>query len=469
MSKLIRVVLFLVLTSIISAVEIRTEAKDYWTSIAAWPRYFTSSMMIDSALAASGLSGERQIQYKKKYEQLIENYRKDLKSSFYTLKLYDQGEFVLKWAHNNILNSYIENQTLMDTLINTGNYNCVSSSILYLILCREAGLNITIIETSDHAFCSIETETGWIDVETTTAYGFDPGIKQKFNQEFEKTGFTYVAPGNYRNRENINDKDTVALIFQNRMSLLQKKNLHDQVIGIAIDRWILTKSEKSSKDMNDSFRNWAATLNNRGSYKKAYDLISEVSKKYNLISSNSDLLYSLAYNHIVKLTNSKNYNTAKTFLGTTEELLKNADYTELENLIIRENLEDLVRNGAYNKSLPLIRDAYKSGTILKSDWQNWITVLHQNKTLEISENSGWWNAWQYLNTLPAEEKEIRGLIKSSRLAHDNWSFEIHNQFAALFNARDFASAEQILIEGLLLDPGNKYLTNDLADIKKIRP
>ncbi|MCK5201135.1 MAG: hypothetical protein KAR21_22430 [Spirochaetales bacterium] len=469
MSRLIRVILFLVLTSIIYAGEIRIEPKEYWVEARAWNTPFTSSILIDSSLAASGLSGEIHNQYKNRYEQLLEKFRKELQPSFTTLTPYEQGEFILKWAHSNILGSYIENQTLMDNLIDTGTYNCVSSSILYLILSREAGLITGIIETPDHAFCSVETETGWIDVETTTAYGFDPGVKQEFHQEFEKTGFTYVPPGKYRNRETINDRETVALIFQNRMSLLQKKNLHDQVIGIAVDRWTLSGSEKSRKDMNDSFRNWAATLNNRGSYKIAYDLISEVSEKYDLLNSNRDLLYSLAYNHIIKLTNSKNYNTAKTFLGTTRELLESSDYTELENIIITETLADLVRNGTYNESLPLIREAFKSGSISKSDWQNWITVLHQNKALEISEITGWWDAWKYLKALPDEEKELRGIIKSSGLAHDNWSFEIHNQFADLFNAQDFDRAEQILLDGLLLDPGNRYLSRDLSDLKKIQP
>ncbi|MCK5201083.1 MAG: hypothetical protein KAR21_22170, partial [Spirochaetales bacterium] len=366
---------FLVLTSIIYAGEIRIEPKEYWVEARAWNTPFTSSMLIDSSLAASGLSGDMLNQYKNKYEQLIENIRKDLKASFYNLKSYEQGEFILKWAHDNILNSYVEDQTLMDILIDTGNYNCVSSSILYLILSREAGLNINIIETPDHAFCSVETETGWIDVEATTAYGFDPGVKQEFYKEFEKTGFTYVPPGNYRNRDQINDRESVALIFQNRMSLLQKKNLHDQVIGIAVDRWTLSGSEKSREDMNDSFRNWAAALNNRGSYKIAYNLISEISKKYDLINSNRDLLYSLAYNQIIKLTNNEDYNTAKTFLGATRELLETTDYTELENLIIRETLADIVRNGTYNESLPLIREAFKAGSISRSEWQNWITVL----------------------------------------------------------------------------------------------
>ncbi len=175
------------------------------------------------------------------------------------------------------------------------------------------------------------------------------------------------------------------------------------------------------------------------------------------------------YNHIITLTNMENYNSAEIFLSKTKNILESSDHLKLGNLVIRENLADLVRNGTYNESLPLIREAVKSGSISKSMWQNWITILHQNKALEISEISSWWDAWQYLKTLPNEEKALSGIIESSKLAHDNWSFEIHNKFADLFNAQDFDGAEQVLLDGLLLDPGNRILSKDLSDIKKTHP
>ncbi len=468
MIRLVKIAIFLLLYyGSVSALEIRVEPESRWLDITKWETPYTYLMLIESSLTASGLKGEKLDQYRNRYVQILEKFRKDRKSTFHELTPYEQGEFILKWAHNNILKQYLEKQTLMDNIIDTGRYNCVSSSTVYLILCRDAGLTAGTIETSDHAFCFIETEKGPIDVETTTAFGFDPGVKREFQQSFNQTGYTYVPPGNYRNRDRISDKEIISLILQNRMSLLQKYNQHDQAIGLAVDRWTLAANEKNRIDMNDSFRNWAAVLNNKGNYKEAYNFISKVSEMYNLINLNRDLLYDLAYNQIITLTNTDKYDDAKIFLLETAIILNNSDQKNLEALVTRDYLADIVRNGSYDKSLPLIRNAFNSGNISKSEWKEWITVLHQNRALTIAEDSGWWNAWQFLKSLPEEERTLSSILNSADTAHDNWSFEIHNRFADLFNTQNFDKAEQTLLEALLLDPGNKYLSKDLSDLKKM--
>lgn len=470
MSKLSRIIILFILSlSFVNAVEIRTDPEDYWLQTKSWGKTITPSMLIESSLAASGLVGEDITLYKNKYKQILIKFRNDQVTSFQTLSAYEQGEYILNWIHNNILKNYFEEQTLMDVLIDTGNYNCVSSAVFYLILSKEAGLNTKIIETSDHAFCIVNTDKGWIDVETTTAYGFNPGVKQEFQQAFNQTGYTYVPPGNYRNRQNISDKETVALILQNRMSVLQKHNLHEKAVGLAIDRWTLADTEKNYKEMNDSFRNWSAVLNNKGNYTEAYYFLSEVSQKYNLIDKNKDLMYDLAYNQIITLTNNDNYGLANNFLLKTKLILNSSNQSKLEKLVARDYLADIVRNESYEKSVPLVREAYKSESISRSDWQNWITVLHQTKALFISKNRGWWEAWKFLESLPLEEKVLNSIKTSITTAHDNWSFGIHNEFADLFNKQNFQKAEQILQKGLSLDPENKYLIEDLSDLKKIYP
>jgi len=470
MLKLIKIaILFVFSFNFLIAEEIRIEPESYWVKTKIWDNTLTSSMLIEASLTASGLDYENLSLYKDKFKELLLNFKNDQESVFGTLSAYEKGEFILNWAHDNILVKYIEEQTLMNVLIDSGNYNCVSSAIFYLILSKEAGLNIETIETSDHAFCMVKTGKGWVDVETTTSYGFNPGIKKEFQQAFNQTGYTYVPPGNYRTRQKISDKDTVALILQNRMSALQKKDFHNQAIGLAIDRWTLSNTEKNYKDMNDSFRNWSAVLNYRSSYTEAYNFLSKVSQKYNLMNENMDLLYNLAYNKIITLTNNKSYDLAKEFILKTKLVLTNQDQTKLENLVTRDFLIKIVKEKSYEISLPLVREAYKNNSISKTDWQNWITVLHQNEALLISKKSGWWDAWIFMESLPPEEKSLNSIKTSISRAHDNWSFEIHNQYADLFNRQEYEKAEQLLIRNLTADPNNKYLTKDLADLKNIRP
>ena len=468
MGKLSIIITFLIISiCFLNAGEVQTDPGNYWLQTSTWEKSLTTSMLIESSLAASGLSGDNLNQYKNKFKQLLLKFTEDISGSFETISTYEQGEFILNWAHENILRNYIEEQTLMNVLIDTGNYNCVSSAIFYLILAKEAGLNSETIETSDHAFCTVNTNRGWVDVETTTSYGFNPGIKKEFQQSFNQTGYTYVPPGNYRTRQRINDKEAVSLILQNRMSVLQKNNKHDQAIALSIARWTFADTDKSFKDMNDSFRNWAAVLNNKGSYTEAYYFLSEVSQKYSLMDKNSDLLYDLAYNQIISILNNGDYNSANKFLLESKSILNSSDQSKLEKLVTRDYLSDIVRNRNYEESLPLVREAYKSNRISNSEWQNWITVLHQNKALEISNSTDWWEAWQFLLKLPQEEKNLSGIIQSIKLAHDNWSFDIHNKFADYYNKQNFKEAELILRKGLLLDPDNKYLSQDLKDLIKI--
>ena len=470
MSKLSRIIIYFILSiSFVTAGEIRITPENYWIQTNTWDNSLTSFMLIESSLVASGLIGNDLNLYKEKYKQLLINFKNDRQASFNTLTVYEQGEFILAWAHDNILKNYIEEQTLMDVLIDTGNYNCVSSAVFYLILTKEAGINSEAVETSDHAFCTVNTDKGWIDVETTTSYGFNPGVKKEFQQAFNQTGYTYVPPGNYRTRKRINDKEIVALILQNRMSVLQKYNKHDKAVGLSIDRWTFADTESNYRDMNDSFRNWSAVLNNKGSYTEAYYFLSDVSQKYNLINENKDLLYDLAYNQIITLTNNDQYNLANKFLIGTKLILNISDQSKLEKLVTRDYLSDIVRNESYKKSLPLVREAYQYGKITKSEWQNWITVLHQNEALLISNTSGWRAAWVVMDALPEEEKKINSIKTSITRAHDNWSFEVHNQFADLFNTQKFEEAEQILLKALQMDPGNRHLVKDLTDLKKINP
>ncbi len=464
MKQSIKTILFLILTTLTFAEEIRIDPDQYWISTNRWETPFTAEMIIKSSLTASGLSGDRLINYIGKYKEVLKKFRLDFESAATDQEPYLQGEYILKWMHENLLSSYLENQTLMDNLLDTGRYNCVSSALLYSILTRDEGLNSGIVETIDHAFSTVETKKGVIDVETTTPFGFNPGVKQEFYEEFKKTGFTYVPPGNYRDRIQINDRDSIALIFQNRMSMLQKKNMHSLVVGLAIDRWVLSESPVTRKDMNDAFRNWAAVLNNRGSYLEAFNLINNFSEKYNLTDKNKDLLYSLAYNEMIALINLKNYGEAELFLQKTEGVIEKGNITNLENMITRGKIEDLLVKGSYTESLPIVRAAYISGNISAKDWKTWITLIHQNRAFEISETSGWWDSWQYLTNLPEDEKSIQAIKRSLNMAHENWGIGIHNKFVELYNSGQFKEAEQLLLDNLKNDPDNAIIKRDLSKL-----
>ncbi len=104
----------------------------------------------------------------------------------------DRGRAVLKYLYRDYLKKYDLNQTKLDTAIETGNYNCVSSAVLYLAAAKAAGLQVYGQHTTQHAFCSIYVNSQKenqaakaikIDVETTNPYGFNPGSKEEIENQ----------------------------------------------------------------------------------------------------------------------------------------------------------------------------------------------------------------------------------------------------------------------------------------------
>ena len=52
----------------------------------------------------------------------------------------ERGREILKYLYRNYLKSYSLNQTKLDTALESGSYNCVSSAVLYLAAAKAAGL-----------------------------------------------------------------------------------------------------------------------------------------------------------------------------------------------------------------------------------------------------------------------------------------------------------------------------------------
>ena len=149
----------------------------------------------------------------------------------------ERGEYILNYIHRRFLRSYSGRQTRMDQLFNTGRYNCVSSAVLYMILAVSAGLDVSGVVTRDHAFVTVRAGTELIDVETTNRYGFDPGHRKDFHDDFGRTtGFAYVPARNYRDRSAISQLELVSLILSNRISEAESRNRYAEAVSLALDR-----------------------------------------------------------------------------------------------------------------------------------------------------------------------------------------------------------------------------------------
>lgn len=187
----------------------------------------------DGFLIASSITNEEEFNiYKSKLNDIRLKAKRDL-NAYVNEGAYNFGNILLRWLYESgTLKKYFAKATLIQDLIDRGEYNCLSSSILYALLYKEFGFEVNGVLTQDHAFCTVITENGDIDVETTLAQGFNPGTKE-IEQMANFQRITYVPKYNYANRKNVDIQTLIASLYANSISIL-KRSINDPLEELAM-------------------------------------------------------------------------------------------------------------------------------------------------------------------------------------------------------------------------------------------
>jgi tetratricopeptide (TPR) repeat protein len=85
---------------------------------------------------------------------------------------HERGDRLLRALHGSVLRRYVETQSRVDVAVETGEFNCLSSAVLFVVaadglLDRPRGMI-----SRTHAFARVDVDGHAADVETTTADGF---------------------------------------------------------------------------------------------------------------------------------------------------------------------------------------------------------------------------------------------------------------------------------------------------------
>jgi len=223
------------------------------------------------------------------------------------------GKELLLWLYskNGILKKYVLKATLAQNLLDRGEFNCLSSSIIYALIYMEFGFNIKGVLTKDHSFCTIITPNGEIDVETTISSGFNPGTKE-IEQMANSQRITYVPKGNYRGRKDVTIMTLIASLYANSISLLGR-SINDPYEGLTMYKkgyYLAPNFDFFQKNILSSMNNIAIENVRKGNYENAvyyFDQAEEFSPK-NTITKKNRIYY---YNTIGSLyLNKKDYPSA---------------------------------------------------------------------------------------------------------------------------------------------------------------
>jgi hypothetical protein len=399
----------------------------------------------------------------------------------------EKGEFILEYMHKNILSSYSLYQSGIDTLLATGRYNCVSSAVLYMVLCRAAGLDVSGVITRDHAFALLHSGAESVDVETTNPYGFDPGNRREFHDEFGRlTGFAYVPARNYRDRQTISPIELISLIVSNRISELEMRNRFSEAIPLAVDRAALLSGiapdataqpslfGNPANDLVDRLLNYGVSLLNSGREEDCLRWAALASARYPGDGRWQEHIMAAVNNRIVRLTRAGNFTEARNFLDAQRGALSATNYAQLDAVLFDNEILDRanrIRGAADGDAVIAAVEAARSGGRIAGSRASEIYSFAVQKTasvLSAAPGRDWLAAINYIEGAIARFGSNRELEQALRTYRANRVADFHNRFAAAWNRRSFDEARRILDEGLAEFPGDRQLLSDKETADRYR-
>ena len=373
--------------------------------------------IVDASLGFSGASDTAAAAAKDRLSGLLLKFRGEVADVSDQAAL---AERALTFLHRNLFTSYSVLQTRVDTALETGVYNCVSSAMLYLILARSVGLSVGGVRTSDHAFTWVLVNGQQIDVETTNPFGFNPGAKKDFTDSFGKvTGYTYVPPGGYSDRRTIGEKELLSLILYNRVSEYMDGRSFRDALQPAVSAFTLMGSDETRQVMTIAFTNYISWMGARQEFPQAVQFTDAVRASFGGIVNLDQPRRDMYHNWAVSLLDTRQFSEADALLAqpSAKAALDDQDWTALSVAVVQRLAQAQGDTGGNIAAAGVVADALKR-----------------------------------LGRQPA-------LLQT-------YEAYVHNAFALLFNARKAVEAKAVIDQGLAVYPDSRMLLQDLDIARK---
>jgi hypothetical protein len=314
---------------------------DYWKSLAEAALWSSAVGSAPGSPPAADLQKNLQ-----KIEDAAKALNDELKAASGVQSVREKGEYILTFMYKNkYLKTYAENQTRLDTLLQNGRYNCVSSAVFYMALCFSEGLEPVGVMTRDHAFISLKAGAEQIDVETTNPYGFDPGNRKEFHDGFGRTtGYAYVPAKNYRDRAAITAAELVSVILSNRIADAERRGNYAAAVPLAINRAALLSRDNPSpdnaffenpkEDLLNRLFNYGANLVQRGKEDEALAWAAYAGARYQETERWQEFVYVAANNKMSKLIAAGKIAEARAAVEKSKPSLSEERYRTLDSTVL---------------------------------------------------------------------------------------------------------------------------------------
>jgi tetratricopeptide (TPR) repeat protein len=174
-----------------------------------------------------------------------------------------RGKALLVALHDTVLRRYELTATELDHLERTGEYNCLSSAIIYLVASEGLLRTARGVVTPHHAFVRVVIDGKTIDVETTSNAGFNPDRSKMSYAEVRQIAGEDVTHEAFleglKQAEELPSLSLVAAVYSNRSIVLAHRG-DLAAAALAIDRGARMATGGLQKRLAD----WRASLLSKG-------------------------------------------------------------------------------------------------------------------------------------------------------------------------------------------------------------
>lgn len=208
-------------------------------------------------------SGEQRREQHAAHHALLEDFIDELEPKLISLPKREQGEMILREMHARLMSGgYVEEQSSLATLFESKKFNCVSSTVLYYIVCARLGLKLELLEfpgslfTIGHVMPVFVDSERPIDVETTNVDGFD--IRRKIA---EGGGYS-LSIMNINDAKKIDGRGLLRCVYGNRIAECDEAgrwfdSLKLKAMALAVN----SESKSCQTSFIGGFTNWTISLN----------------------------------------------------------------------------------------------------------------------------------------------------------------------------------------------------------------
>lgn len=375
-----------------------------------------------------------------------------------------KAEAVISFLYRNVLTQYSQYQTRVDLALSSGSYNCVSSAILYAYFAKSVGLEVSGVETPEHAFCTIASGGKVFDVETTNPYGVDPGARKALPNSGDAQKRYAVVPKNYYyDRKSIDDRRFIALIYSNRISTLERQGNFEGSVGLSVDARELQGPLAPQKDLAVHFLNYAISLAGSGRSEDALSFISTVSERWGDCDGYRNFAATAIGNMVNERLTSKDFAGANSLLSNYSSMLDSATLAEYTRVIALQDLQHSAKSLGFGEARAEILS--RRNDVAPSDFEKILSYAYAREADRICGNSNWLAAASFLDSGLKDLPGNRDLAQQRSVYRQNYAIEVHNAAVAEYRNGNVPGARKLLESGRAAIPESTMLENDLRQMR----